>query len=165
MKIRRAYALLLAGAGIIAASADCGKDSGGMGGSGAGPTDLTVTWTFSGMPADASSCMAHNGVQVAVTLSGTFDTKLHQSVTEACATGTVKFPNLSTDLLGTPFIEGALLDDKGMTIEARSTSVKAMPGTTKANIDFFPVMGMGGAGGMGASSSGMGGAPGDAGSD
>jgi len=153
MKTRRAYTLVLASAGLIAAAANCGQGSGGTGGAGAGPTDVTVTWTFSGMPADSAACMAHMAAQVQVTLNGTVDTKLHQSVTEDCTKGSVKFPGLSISDLGTPHLEGTLLNDKGGSITIAYLDVKPTPGTTKANIDFFPVMGMGGAGGMSASSS------------
>jgi hypothetical protein len=150
MKILRAYALLLGMVGI-AASTDCSGESTG-GDKAPGPTDLTVTWTFSGKPASADECMARMGTKVHVNLSGTYDPSLHQTVTEECATGTVKFANLDIEKLGTPYLEGALLNAKEMRVTQAGLTVMPTSGATNATIDFYPIPD-GGAGGASSSSS------------
>src|SRR4051812_39816505 len=98
MKTRKAYALLLA-VTAVAAFADCSGESTGSSEMPLGPTDVVVTWTFAGEAASDATCMARMGTQVYVNLSGTVDPKLHQTVTEDCAKGTVKFPQLDTGSL------------------------------------------------------------------
>lgn len=151
MKIRRAHALLLGVVGI-AASTNCSSESAGAGDKAPGPTDLTVTWTFSGKPASAEECTTRGGTKVYVNLSGTYDPSLHQSVTEECATGSVKFANLNLDKLGMPYLEGALINAKEIRVTQTGLTVTPTSGPTNVTLDFFPVPD-GGAGGASSSSS------------
>jgi hypothetical protein len=109
-----------------------------------GPTDLVVTWTLAGMPAQAQSCMMIGAAQVAIDVSGTIDPSLHQSATLDCAAGTTTFPRLLVEKLGTPYVEGTLLDGKGVTvIDAMynmplivGATVTPQIGTTTVKLDF-----------------------------
>lgn len=144
MKTRQAYALLFAMGGIMAA-ADCGKGQEGAGGGGPGPTDLTVTWTFSGKPASAEECTARKGQKVFVNLSGTVNPDLHQTATEDCAKGSVKFSGLDIETLGMPYLEGRLLDENGKRVTQEGQVILPQSGATNVTLDFFPVQGEGGA--------------------
>ncbi len=135
MKNRTLQVLLLAVVGV-AATAHCGKGTETTT-PGLGPTDVVVTWTFDGKPASAAECTARGGVTVAITLSATGDPSLHQDATAACEKGTVKFSGLDTAGLGAPFLEGALLDDKGITVKRAEMTVMPKVGTTAATLDFF----------------------------
>jgi hypothetical protein len=152
MKIQRAYALLLGMVGI-AASTDCSSESTGPGDDTPGPTDLTVTWTFSGQPATAEECMTRKGTKVYLTLSATKDPSLHQSVTEECSKGSVKFSGLNIGKLGMPYLEGILVNEKEIKVDHQVLTVMPMPGATDVTLDFFPVKTDGGAGGSSSSSS------------
>src|ERR1700679_3516789 len=99
MRIRGARAWVLAAVAIVS----CGKSSNGGGGGGAGgssdagpmgPTNLVVSWTLAGVPADAAGCTARKATNIFVYLSGTIDPSLHQSTTVTCATGKVTFSQL-----------------------------------------------------------------------
>ena len=173
MKNRTLQVLLLGLAGI-AATAHCGKGSESSGTPPLGPTDVVVTWTFDGKPASAMECMARGGVTVSVTMSATSDPSLHQQSTASCEKGSLTFSALDTAGLGQPFVEGALLDDKGQTKTRADVTATPAPGKTAVTLDFFPTQvmttgattgdavttgettvssgGMGGMGGMGSAS-------------
>ncbi|MFT3769401.1 MAG: hypothetical protein QM820_28520 [Minicystis sp.] len=151
MKMGWARALLLAAAAMAACSKSGSGDTGDAGPH--GPTNLTVKWVFSGKPASASECSAHEALQVFVTLSATLDPELHQTITADCDKGSVSLGSPLVENLGQPFVEAALLDDKGVTVAVASANVTPVPGSTTVTLDFFPVMGTGGAGGMMSSSS------------
>lgn len=138
MKNRRLQVLLLALTGV-AATAHCGKGSESSGTPALGPTDVVVTWTFRGMPTSPAACTMNKGQMVRVTLSASNDPALHQDATAACEKGTVTFAGLDTAGLGTPFVEGALLDDKGVTVTRADTTAMAMAGKTAVTLDFFPI--------------------------
>jgi hypothetical protein len=126
-----------------------GGGTAGVGGADAGPTgptDLAVSWTLAGMPADATGCMAHGATQIFVNLSGTIDPALHQSMTVDCAMGSLTFPKLLVEKLGMPYLEGTLLDAKSKTVAITGVDVTPMLGTTAVTLDFFSAMGTGGAG-------------------
>jgi len=156
MKIRMARAMLLATAAIVS----CGKGTGGSttgstGDAGVeGPTNLVVSWTLAGSAASSATCMAQGAAQVFVNLSGTLDPTLHQSVTVDCATGTTSFPMLLVQDLGTPYLEGTLLDDKGVTVPMGIVGIDVTPmlGTTAVTLAFFAPQNTGG-GGAGTTSS------------
>jgi hypothetical protein len=133
---KRALRALFLALTCVAATAHCGKgtDSGPQP---LGPTDVVVAWTFDGKPASAAECMARGGVQVSITLSATNDPALHQNAKEACEKGTVTFAALDTGGLGMPFLEGALLDDKGMTVRRADVTVTPTAGKTPVTLDFF----------------------------
>jgi hypothetical protein len=118
-----------------------------------GPTNLSVKWAFTGQAASASVCTAHGATDVFVTLSATLDPTLHKTVTAACDKGTVSLGSPLVENLGMPFVEAALLDDKGVTVATASATVVPTVGTTTVTLDFYPATGAGGAGGMGSSSS------------
>jgi hypothetical protein len=152
MKMGWVRALLLA----VAAMAACGKSesSGGTGDAGLhGPTHLVAKWTFTGKPASASECSARMGAEVFVTLSATIDPSLHKTATVDCEKGTFDFGSPRVEDLGMPYVEAALLDDKGVTIATASADVSPTPGSTTVTLDFFPAMNTGGAGGAGSTSS------------
>jgi hypothetical protein len=159
MKVGMARAALLAVAAVMAI-ASCGKGSGaatttGAGGGDAGPsgpTTLAVTWTLAGAPASASTCTAHGATQIALTLSGTIDPSEHQSTTVDCAKGSTKFDDLLVQNLGTPYLEGALLDAMGTSVAIVGVDVTPVLGTTDATLAFFAPQGTGGAGGASSSS-------------
>ena len=136
MKNRTLQVLLLAVTGV-AATAHCGKGTDTTTTPSLGPTDVVVTWTFDGKPASTAECTTRGGLTVAITLSATGDPSLHQNATVACEKGTVKFSALDTAGLGTPFLEGALLDDKGITVKRAEVTVMPKAGTTAATLDFF----------------------------
>jgi len=138
MKNRRLQVLLLALTGV-AATAHCGKGSESSGTPALGPTDVVVTWTFHGMPTSPAACTMNKGQMVRVTLSASNDPALHQDATAACEKGTVTFAGLDTAGLGTPFVEGALLDAKGVTVTRADTTAMAMAGKTAVTLDFFPI--------------------------
>ncbi len=150
MKMRRARSLVLATAAIVS----CGKGAGGGTSSGDaglhGPTNLVVTWTLAGKPADAAGCMAHGAVMTYVNLSGTIDPTLHQTQTLDCSAGTVTFSNLLVEDLGMPYLEGTLLDDMGTAVQTTGLDVTPALGTTNVTLAFFGPQGTGG-GGMGGS--------------
>jgi hypothetical protein len=175
MKNRTLQVILLAVA-AFAATAHCGKGEESGVRPPLGPTDVVVTWTFDGKPANGMECVGRGIASVVITLSATNDVTLHQNTTVDCDKGTVTFAGLDTGALGTPFLEGAVLDGKGMTLTRADTPVMPTPGKTAVTLDFFPTgttaatsgdpattsgdpattssgSGMGGAGGMGASSS------------
>jgi hypothetical protein len=136
MKTRRARALLVA----VAVAVSCGKGESGSttGDSGLhGPTDVIAEWTFTGKAASASECSAHQAVQVYVNMSGTIDPTLHQTVTLDCAKGSVTFPKLLVEDLGSPFLEGTLLDDKMLAIATVGVNVVPSLGKTTVKLDFF----------------------------
>jgi hypothetical protein len=137
MKNRTLQVLLLALSGI-AATAHCGKGTESSGTPPLGPTDVVVTWTFDGKPASATECMARGGVTVSVTMSATSDPNLHQHDTAACEKGSLTFAALDTGSLGLPFVEGALLDDKGQTKTRADVTVTPTAGKTAVTLDFFP---------------------------
>jgi hypothetical protein len=137
MKNRTLQVLFLALLGG-AATANCGKGSDSSGTPALGPTDVVVTWTFDGKPASAAECMARGGSTVSVTMSATSDPSLHQHGTEACEKGSLTFTGLDTGSLGTPFVEGALLDDKGLTKARADVTVTPVAGKTPVTLDFFP---------------------------
>ena len=154
MRIRGARAWALAGVAIVSTIVSCGKSGGGGAGAGGGvdagpmgPTNLVVTWTLAGMPASATTCTAHQGAQVYVNLSGTIDPSLHQTTTLDCATGTVTFSQLLVQDLGTPYLEGTLLDSMGETVTITGVDVVPTVGTTNVTLAFFAPQGTGGAGG------------------
>ncbi len=136
MKNRTLQVLLLAVAGV-AATAHCGKGGESSGTPPLGPTDVVVTWTFDGKPASAAECMTRGGSTVSVTLSATGDPALHRNGTAACDKGTITFSGLDTGALGTPFVEGALLDDKGVTVRRAEVTVTPTAGKTAVTLDFF----------------------------
>lgn len=136
MKNRTLKVLLLALTGI-AATTHCGKDS-DSGTAPLGPTDVVVTWTFDGKAASASECMARGGVTVSVTMSATSDPGLHQHGTADCEKGSLTFSGLDTGALGLPFVEAALLDDKGLTKTRADLTVTPTPVKTAVTLDFFP---------------------------
>jgi hypothetical protein len=138
MKNRTIQVLLLALTGV-AATAHCGKGSESTGTPAAGPTDVVVTWTFSGAATSPAACTANKGQTVRVTMSASSDPSLHQDATAACEKGTVTFAGLDTGALGMPFVEGALLDDKGVTITHAETTTTATAGKTAVTLDFFPL--------------------------
>ena len=138
MKNRTLQVLLLALTGV-AATAHCGKGGESSGTPALGPTDVVVTWTFSGMATSPAACAANKGQTVRVTMSASNDPSLHQDATAACEKGTVTFSGLDTAALGTPFVEGALLDDKGVTVTRADTTATPMPGKTAVTLDFFPI--------------------------
>lgn len=149
MRVSRARAWVLATAAIVS----CGKSSGGGGGGGAdaglhGPTEVSVTWTLAGKPADLAGCMAHGASQIFVNLSGTIDPSLHQSQTVDCSAGPVTFKNLLIENLGTPYVEGTLLDAKSTTVAITGVDVSPMLGTTSVTLAFFAPQNTGGMGGM-----------------
>jgi hypothetical protein len=147
MKTGMARALVLATAMVVS----CGKSSSSTGDAGPhGPTNIVVKWTIAGKAASASSCDAQGAKQVFVNLSGTIDVSLHKSVTVDCEKGTTTFTDLLVEDLGEPYLEGTLLDEKGMSVPMGIVGVNLMPvpGTTNVTLDFFPPMNMGG-GGMG----------------
>ncbi len=137
MKNRTLQVLLLA-LSTIAATTHCGKGSESSGTPPLGPTDVVVTWTFDGKAASAAECMARGGVTVSVTMSATSDPGLHQHDTAACEKGSLTFAGLETGALGLPFVEGALLDDKGLTKTRADVTVTPTPGKTAVTLDFFP---------------------------
>lgn len=151
MKTAWARVLVLAAAALSA----CGKETtGGTGDAGPhGPTSLTAKWAFTGKPASADECKAHDATDVVVTLSATIDPKLHKTTTVSCSKGSVVLGSLLVENLGQPFLEAALLDAKGVTVATASTRFTPVLGTTTVTLDFFPAMGTGGTGGMGTSSS------------
>jgi hypothetical protein len=138
MKNRTLQVLLLALTGV-AATAHCGKGTETTGTPALGPTDVVVTWTFSGMATSPAACTANKGQTVRVTMSASSDPSLHQDATAACEKGTVTFSGLDTGALGTPFVEAALLDDKGVTVTHAETTATATPGKTAVTLDFFPI--------------------------
>jgi hypothetical protein len=133
----RTLQVLLLGLTAVAATAHCGKSEPTLTPP-LGPTDVVVTWTFDGKPASAAECTTRGGVTVSVTLSATNDPSLHQNATAACEKGTVTFSALDTAGLGSPFVEGALLDDKGVTVTRADTTARPTPGKTAVTLDFFP---------------------------
>jgi hypothetical protein len=137
MKNRTLQVLLLA-AVAVAATAHCGKRTDTTAPPSLGPTDVVVTWTFDGKPASAAECTARGGLTVAITLSATGEPSLHQDTTAPCEKGTVTFSALDTAGLGMPFLEGALLDNKGVTVTRANVTVTPKAGTTPATLDFFP---------------------------
>ncbi len=140
MTKRTLRALFLALAGI-AATAHCGKETGESSSLTAlGPTDVVVTWTFSGKPASVEACTALGAFQVNVTMSATNDPKLHQNIAVGCEKGTVTFAALDGDALGMPFLEAALLGDKGGTLTRAYMTITPLSGTTPATLDFFPLV-------------------------
>lgn len=140
MMKRTLQALFLALTGI-AATAHCGKETGESSSSTAlGPTDVVVTWTFSGKPASVEACKDLGAFQVNVTLSATSDPKLHQNIAVNCDKGTVTFAALDGDALGMPFLEAALLGDKGGTLTRAYMTITPLSGTTPATLDFFPLV-------------------------
>ena len=138
MKNRTLQVLLLALTGV-ASTAHCGKGTETTGTPALGPTDVVITWTFSGMVTSPAACTANKGQTVRVTMSASSDPSLHQDATAACEKGTVTFSGLDTGALGTPFVEAALLDDKGVTVTHAETTAAAMPGKTAVTLDFFPI--------------------------
>lgn len=136
MKNRTLQVLLLAAA-TVAATTHCGKGTDTSGTSGLGPTDLVVTWTFDGKPASGMECVSRGIASVVITLSATSDVTLHQNTTVDCDKGTVTFAGLDTASLGTPFLEGTVIDGKGMTITRTDTTVAPKPGKTAVTLDFF----------------------------
>jgi hypothetical protein len=136
MKNRALRALFLA-LTCVAATAHCGKGTDSSGTPPLGPTDVVVTWTIDGKPASAAECMKRGGLQVSITLSATNDPALHQNTTEVCEKGTVTFAGLDTGGLGTPFLEGTLLNDKGGTVTRTDVTVAPTPGKTAVTLDFF----------------------------
>ena len=138
MTKRPLRALLLA-LTCVAATAHCGKSE-STGTPALGPTDVVVSWTFSGKPADAASCAALMAYQVSVTLSATSNPELHQHADVDCAAGTVTFAGLDVSGLGAPFLEGALLGDKGGTLPRADLTVTPTPGSTPVTLDFFPIV-------------------------
>jgi hypothetical protein len=140
MTKRTLRALLLALTGV-AATAHCGKGTGESSGTTAlGPTDVVVTWTLSGKPATTEACKALGAYQVSVTLSATNDPKLHQNTDVDCEKGTVTFAALDGDGLGMPFLEAALLSDKGGTLTRADMTITPLAGKTPATLDFFPLV-------------------------
>jgi hypothetical protein len=135
MKNRTLQVLLLGLVGI-AATAHCGK-SDSTGTPSLGPTDVVVTWTFDGKPASGMECVTRGIASVAITLSATNDVTLHQNATVDCDKGTVTFAGLDTASLGTPFLEGTVIDGKGMTLTRTDTTVMPKPGKTAVTLDFF----------------------------
>ncbi|MEP7119791.1 MAG: hypothetical protein ABJE95_02730 [Byssovorax sp.] len=138
MKNRTIQVLLLALTGV-AATAHCGKGGESSGTPSLGPTDVVVTWTFSGAATSPAACTMYKGQTVRVTVSATNDPALHQDATAACEKGTVTFSALDTGGLGMPFVEGALLDDKGVTITHAEITAPSMAGKTAVTLDFFPI--------------------------
>jgi hypothetical protein len=137
-------ALLLAMSAIAAVTA-CGK--GGSGGAGGGvdagltgPTKLTATWTFSGKPASAAECSTRGAATVFVTLSATLDPTLHKTLSADCATGKVELGTMNIEDLGQPYVEGALLDDKGVALTNAGALVTPTAKTTGVNLDFYPTV-------------------------
>ena len=137
MKNRTLQVLLLAAA-AFASTAHCGKGTDTTTTPSLGPTDVVVTWTFDGKPASAAECTVRGGLTVAITLSATGEPSLHQDTTAPCEKGTVTFSALDTAGLGMPFLEGALLDSKGVTVTRAKVTVMPKAGTTAATLDFFP---------------------------
>ncbi len=141
---------MLAGVAIVSALASCGKSGGSAGAGGdvdagpMGPTNLVVTWTLAGMPASAATCTAHQAAQIYVNLSGTIDPTLHQTTTLDCATGTLTFSQLLVQDLGTPYLEGTLLDSMGATVTITGVDVVPTVGTTNVTLAFFAPQGTGG---------------------
>jgi hypothetical protein len=127
-----------------------------------GPTDVVVSWTLAGKPADAGGCMAHGAAQIFVNMSGTVDPASHQSTTVDCSMGSVTFPKLLVQNLGTPYVEGTLLDAMGKSVAIVGVDAMAMLGTTNVTLAFFGPQNTGGssstASSSQAASSGMGGA-------
>jgi hypothetical protein len=158
MKMRMARALLIATVAMVSCSKSASTD---LDAGPHGPTNIVVKWTIDGKAASTASCKARNAAQVYINLSGTIDTELHQSVTIDCAKGTTTFESLLVEKLGMPYIEGTLLDDKGVTVNdmdlglaEAGVNLMPIPGTTNVTLAFYPPpSGTGGAGGMGASSS------------
>ena len=137
MKNRTLQVLLLA-LSTIAATTHCGKGSESSGTPPLGPTDVVVTWTFDGKAASAAECMARGGITVSVTMSATSDPGLHQHDTAACEKGSLTVAGLDPGSRGLPFVEGALLDDKGLTKTRADVTVTPTPGKTAVTLDFFP---------------------------
>jgi hypothetical protein len=124
----------------VALAVSCGKGgSASTTGDGGlhGPTDVIAEWTFTGKAASASECAAHKAVQVYVNMSGTVDPTLHQTVTVDCAKGSVTFPKLLVEDLGSPYVEATLLDDKMVTIAIVGVNVVPTLGKTTVKLDFF----------------------------
>jgi hypothetical protein len=136
MKNRTLQVLVLALAGV-ASTAHCGKSE-STGTPSLGPTDVVVSWTFDGKAASAAECTARGGVTVSVTMSATSDPELHQQGTADCEKGTLTFSGLNTGALGQPFVEAALLDDKGQTKTRADLTVTPVEGKTEVKLDFFP---------------------------
>ncbi len=88
---------------------------------------------------------AHGAQQIAITLSGTIDPSLHQSTTVDCSKGSVSFDQLLVQGLGTPYLEGTLLDAMGHSVAIAGVDVVPVLGTTKASLAFFAPSGSGGA--------------------
>jgi len=152
MRTTNTLTLLALGLGALLVI-HCGGDdsSGSSGNPPPGPTNLVVSWAFAGKAASADECAAREATQVYVNLSGTIDPALHQKTTEDCASGSVTFPDLDVQKLGTPFLEGILLDKDGKSIAQVGVTVEPTPGSTNVTLDFFG--GAGGAGGSPSSSS------------
>jgi hypothetical protein len=155
MRIRMAGAMVLAAVAIVS----CGKGGGGGGGAGGdadagphGPTDIVVSWTLAGMPADATTCMAQGSSQIYLNLSGTIDPSLHQSTTVPCSMGSVTWSQLLVENLGQPYLEGTLLDASGTMVAIVGVDVVPTVGMTNVTLPFFGPND-GGTGGMTTTSS------------
>jgi hypothetical protein len=146
--------MVLAAAAIVS----CGKGGGGTGGAGGGdagphgPTNVVVSWTIAGMPADATACTAQGAAQIYLNLSGTVDPSLHQSTMVPCSMGTVTWSQLLVEKLGQPYLEGTLLDASGKMVAIAGVDVVPAVGTTDVTLPFFSAQ-EGGTGGMTTSSS------------
>ncbi len=140
MRMWMAGAMVLATAAIVS----CSKGGGGNGGAGGGadagphgPTDIVVTWTLAGVPADATSCTANGADQIYLNLSGTIDPTLHQTTTVPCSMGSVTWSQLLVENLGEPLLEGTLLDTSGKSVAITDVNVVPTVGKTNVTLAFF----------------------------